>query len=275
MEKKIGLCFTGGGARGAYQIGAAQALSDLGIYENISAFSGTSIGAANVAVMASTSINKVRDIWFNIPDDALKLQEPIIKKIKREKFKAVDSGLYTMETFNRIMINVIDYNALKEKDVFVTVSDSGDTGKSFFEFFRSSYRHYIKKNSKVLYLPLKSLTKEEQLMAVTASCSIPFLFPPIANNNKKYYDGGVFDNTPIRPLVDIGCNEIIVIGISFFGLELLQSHKFLNVKIHHIKGKKKMGRVLDFSSKHSKEIYRLGYQDTLEYFEKQGYSKKI
>ena len=156
MEKKIGLCFTGGGARGAYQIGAAQALSDLGIYENISAFSGTSIGAANVVVMTSTSIEQARDIWFNIPEDALRLQEPIVQKIKREKFKAIENGLYTMETFNKIMIEIIDYKVLKEKDVFVTVSESGDMEKSFFELFKSSYKHYIKKDSKVLYLPLNS-----------------------------------------------------------------------------------------------------------------------
>ncbi len=275
MEKKIGLCFTGGGARGAYQIGAAQALSDLGIYENISAFSGTSIGAANVAVMASTSIKQVRDIWFNIPEDALKLSGPIVKRLKDEKLKAFDNGLYTMETFNKIMIDVINYDKLKEKDVFVTVSESGDMTKSFFELFKSSYKHYVKKNSKVLYLPLKSLNKEEQLKAVTASCSIPFIFPGVTSNNKKYYDGGVFDNTPIRPLVEIGCNEIIVIGISFFAFELIQSEKFTNVKIHQIKGRKKMGGVLNFTSNHSKEIYEFGYQDTLAYFKKLGYSVSI
>ena len=274
MENKIGLCFTGGGARGAYQIGAAQALSDLGIYDNISAFSGTSIGAANVAVMASTSIDKAREIWFNIPEDALKLKEPIVRRIKREKFSTFDNGIYTMETFNRIMIDVINYDELKEKDVFVTVSESGDMAKGVLELFKSSYKHYIKKDSKVLYVPLKELDKDDQIKAVTASCSIPVVFPAVTGNDKKYYDGGVFDNTPIRPLVDFGCNEIIVIGISFFAFELIQSEKFTDIKIHQIKGKKKMGGVLDFSSKHSREIYKFGYHDTLTYFKKLGYSIK-
>ncbi len=274
MKKRIGLCFTGGGARGAYQIGAAQALYDLGIYDNISAFSGTSIGAANVAVMASTSIEQVRDIWFNIPEKPLKLTEPIIQRLKKEKLKTFDNGLYSMEILNSIMINVINHDKLKEKDVFITVSESGDINKNLFELFKSSYKHYIKKDSKVIYLPLKNLNKEEQLNAVTASCSIPFIFPAVTSNNKKYYDGGVFDNTPIRPLAEIGCNEIIVIGISFFGLELLQAEKFPKLTIHQIKPKKKLGGVLDFTSKHSKKIYDFGYQDTLEYFEKLGYSVK-
>ncbi len=273
MENKVGLCFTGGGARGAYQIGAAQALSDLGIYENISAFSGSSIGAANVAVMTSTSIEKAREIWFNIPEDALKMREALITRLKREKLSTFDNGLYTMETLNRIMIDLIDYDVLLKKDVFVTVSESGDMTKGLLELFRSSYKHYIKKDSKVLYVPLKELDKGDQIKAVTASCSIPVVFPGVTGNDKKYYDGGVFDNTPVRPLIDFGCNEVIVIGISFFAFELIQSEKFPNVKIHQIKGRKKMGGVLDFSSKHSKEIYKYGYEDTLKYFRKLGYSQ--
>jgi NTE family protein len=274
MKNKIGLCFTGGGARGAYQIGAAQALSDLGIYDEISAFSGTSIGAANVTVMASTSIAKARDIWFNIPEDALKMKEKIVTRLKKEKFSTFNNGIYTMETFNKVMIDVIDFEALREKNVFVTVSESGDMAKGLLELIKSSYKHYIKKDSKVIYVPLNKLEKDDQIKAVTASCSIPVIFPAVVGNDKKYYDGGVFDNTPVRPLVDIGCNEIIVIGISFFAFELIQSESFPNVKIHQIKGKKKMGGVLDFSSKHSKVIYDLGYHDTLVYFEKLGFTKK-
>ncbi len=273
MENKIGLCFTGGGARGAYQIGAAQALSDLGIYKNISAFSGSSIGAANVAVIASTSIERAREIWFNMPENPLKMEETLITKLKREKFNALDSGIYTMETLHRIMIDVIDFDALLKKDVFVTVSESGDRTKGLFELFKSSYKHYVKKDSKVLYVPLKDLKKENQIKAVTASCSIPVVFPAVTDQNKKYYDGGVFDNTPVRPLVDIGCNEIIIIGISFFTFELIQSEKFPNVKFHQIKGRKKMGGVLDFNSEHSKKIYKYGYEDTIAYFSKLGYIK--
>ena len=272
MKNKIGLCFTGGGARGAYQIGAAQALSDLGIYENISAFSGSSIGAANVSVLASTSIEKAREIWFNIPKDALKMGDALVTRLKKEKLSIFDNGIYTMEIFNKIMIDVIDYDTLQEKNVFVTVSESGDMTKGLFELFKSSYKHYIKKDSKVLYIPLKELDKEDQIKAVTASCSIPAIFPAVTEQNKKYYDGGVFDNTPIHPLVDFGCDEIIIIGISFFAFEFMQSEKFPDVKIHQIKGRKKMGGVLDFSSKHSERIYKYGYEDTLEYFTKLGYS---
>ena len=47
MSKKIGLVLSGGGAKGAYQLGVWQALLDLGIAPLISGVSGTSVGAIN------------------------------------------------------------------------------------------------------------------------------------------------------------------------------------------------------------------------------------
>lgn len=43
LNKEYGLVFDGGGARGAYQIGAWRALSEAGV--KISAVAGTSVGA--------------------------------------------------------------------------------------------------------------------------------------------------------------------------------------------------------------------------------------
>ncbi len=267
MKKKIGLCFSGGGARGAYQIGVAQALEDIGIYKNISVFSGTSIGAANVAVLASTSINKAKNIWFNIPKKALIKSKPFLNKLKEEKLNALSSGIFTMDTFDEILINNINHKNIKNKDVFVTVSESGDEAKGLFELVKSSYSHFIKKDTKVLYIPLKELNKDEIMKVVKASCSIPVVFPAVKNENKKYYDGGIFDNTPIKPLIEKSCNEIIIVGISFFLSSKITMKKYPNVTFHEIKHKGYLGGVLDFSSKHSKQIYDFGYEDTIAYFE--------
>ena len=49
LNKEYGLVFDGGGARGAYQIGAWRALSEAG--EKISAVAGTSVGALNGALV--------------------------------------------------------------------------------------------------------------------------------------------------------------------------------------------------------------------------------
>ena len=49
LNKEYGLVFDGGGARGAYQIGAWKALKEAGI--RIHAVAGTSVGALNGALI--------------------------------------------------------------------------------------------------------------------------------------------------------------------------------------------------------------------------------
>ena len=61
-KKAIVLC--GGGAKGAYHIGAWKALKKLGFYPDI--VTGTSVGALNGAFMVMDDYNKAKDIWSNI-----------------------------------------------------------------------------------------------------------------------------------------------------------------------------------------------------------------
>ncbi len=63
---KIGLVLSGGGAKGAYQIGVWKALEDLGIAQNISIFSGTSAGALNAVILAQGDTRLAEEIWNEI-----------------------------------------------------------------------------------------------------------------------------------------------------------------------------------------------------------------
>ena len=61
-EMNVGLVLSGGGAKGAYQIGMLRALEELGISRQISVISGTSIGAFNALAYAVGGTEKMRDI---------------------------------------------------------------------------------------------------------------------------------------------------------------------------------------------------------------------
>lgn len=58
LEKEYGLVFDGGGARGAYQIGAWKALEEAGV--KIQAVAGTSVGALNGALVCMGDLGKGR-----------------------------------------------------------------------------------------------------------------------------------------------------------------------------------------------------------------------
>jgi NTE family protein len=54
MKGKIGLVFSGGGGKGAYEIGVWKAFKEYGIDKYVCAVSGTSVGALNAALFATT-----------------------------------------------------------------------------------------------------------------------------------------------------------------------------------------------------------------------------
>ena len=64
VTKEYGLVLDGGGARGAYQIGAWKALKEAGI--RINAVAGTSVGALNGALICMDDVEKAEQIWRDI-----------------------------------------------------------------------------------------------------------------------------------------------------------------------------------------------------------------
>lgn len=61
LTKEYGLVLDGGGARGAYQIGAWTALAEAGM--KFSAVAGTSVGALNGALICMGSVENAQKVW--------------------------------------------------------------------------------------------------------------------------------------------------------------------------------------------------------------------
>lgn len=72
----IGLVLAGGGAKGAYQVGAWQALREQGI--EIDVITGTSIGALNAALFAADDLDKARSFWRSLSTTRLARIEPLL-----------------------------------------------------------------------------------------------------------------------------------------------------------------------------------------------------
>lgn len=62
-KKDIGLVLCGGGALGAYQMGAWRAIKEAGLEKRITGVSGTSIGACNTAIFCNGDLEKGERIW--------------------------------------------------------------------------------------------------------------------------------------------------------------------------------------------------------------------
>ena len=59
----FGLVLSGGGAKGAYEVGVWKALEDYGISDKITVISGTSVGALNAALFACSDSGEAETLW--------------------------------------------------------------------------------------------------------------------------------------------------------------------------------------------------------------------
>ena len=72
-NKTYAVCLEGGGARGAYQIGAFEALKEAGV--KITAASGSSVGALNGALIAMDAVMQVQTGEYESGKIAQELQK--------------------------------------------------------------------------------------------------------------------------------------------------------------------------------------------------------
>jgi NTE family protein len=71
-----GLVLAGGGAKGAYQIGAWRALRERGI--ELDVIAGTSIGALNAALVAAGDLDRAQAFWRSLSTARLARAEPLL-----------------------------------------------------------------------------------------------------------------------------------------------------------------------------------------------------
>ncbi|EGO0804556.1 ferredoxin reductase, partial [Escherichia coli] len=109
-----------------------------------------------------------------------------------------------------------------------------------------------------------------------ASAALPLLFRPREVQGKMYGDGGMGGwqnmqgNTPVTPLVDAGCNMVIVSHLS--DGSLWDRRAFPDTTILEIRPRKKLkqtgeegksGGLLSFTSAHIDTWRQQGYEDTM------------
>ncbi len=162
----IAVVLSGGGSRGAIEVGVLQALDENGI--KVKAISGTSIGAI-IGVLYSAGMSPLimREI----------MARQTLTKIFH--FSWNKKGLLSMNELLKIFKK---YNVQNSFDLlnipFYACASNLDTEKG--DIFSSG----------------------DLFQSVIASASIPLLFEPVVINNQHYIDGGLYNNFPIEPLLD-------------------------------------------------------------------------
>lgn len=205
---KIGLVLSGGGGRGAYELGVWKALKDLDLDKYIQVFSGASIGAFNAVLFAQDDIILAEQLWDEITMDKL---------VSLSKFELFKKGV-------GLMIGAKNPNFAKkymnQKLEEGTVSKDGAV-----EIIEKYLKvDILKKREKICYVACTQLPEikvkyfrlndyEDKLAKdmILASASLPLIYDSTVVLESNYIDGGIVDNTPIQPVYGEGCNIIIVV----------------------------------------------------------------
>lgn len=208
---KIGLVLSGGGGKGAYELGVWKALKELNIDKYIDIFSGASIGAFNAVLFAQDDIKAAEDLWEEVTIEQLAPISKImlfrksieltiggkyINFVKKHMKRRFEVGITGKDGASEIINKYLDLDIVKKrrKTCYVVCSQLPDIIPKYFKI--TDYND--------------SLAKE----MVIASASLPVIYDCSEIHGLKYIDGGLSDNIPIKPVYDEGCEIIIVVLLS-------------------------------------------------------------
>lgn len=176
-DLRIGIVFSGGFAKGAYEIGFCKAILEYIEMNNIKAVSGASIGAINAYGFINNRFEYLFEVWRKLEFKSAK--EFLVKSDKR-----------------KVIYNYIE-------DMQAEVTEENQT---------PCYINYIKVPN--ISLCYKNINKEHNKIQndfLKASISVPGLYNPILVKEDYYVDGAFLDNTPISPLENEDLDLIFVL----------------------------------------------------------------
>ncbi len=228
------LVLSGGGARGAYQVGVLKAVGELARENELSnpfqIFCGASAGAINAAFLAATcqdfalGTEQLTDLWNSLSSDrvfksdVLSLGKVGLQWMGDFSFGSTSASipsraLLDTEPLLQLLRQNLDFSQVQQNldserfhALAITALEyqTSETitfvqGKGDLPSWRKPRRHSE-----------KALIRAEHIMA---SSAIPLLFPASAVDQRYFGDGCVRNLSPLSPALYLGASEILVIGV--------------------------------------------------------------
>jgi NTE family protein len=197
MEKKLkrGLCLSGGGSHGSYEVGVLKALSEKGKTWNH--VSGVSVGAINGVFVAmhkpeeqANAIAELEQLWLS----EIKGNSSVYKPWYFFPFNYVASfwkgSLNHTKPLEKLINKHVDEDKLKASGVTLRIGAASLLSGNYL-----------------------TATEATRGLArwVLASSSMPLIFNPTKIDDDLLVDGGIRDITPLSDIIDLGLDEIDVV----------------------------------------------------------------
>lgn len=229
-ERKVALILSGGGARGAYEVGVLSYVLDTfartrGAAPRVDILCGTSIGAINACFLAAhladptVGVRRLVDLWTDLDLNR------VLGFSVRQAFglhRVVlgggqdASGVFDVTPMARLIEREIPWRAvtrtlrhghLSALSVSATEVTSGRT----VIFMQTGPDGTLPSTA-----PPRTIIRGAHIgpLHALASAAIPILFPPVRIGRELFMDGGVRQNTPIAPAIRLGATHVFAVGLS-------------------------------------------------------------
>lgn len=279
MSGKIGLVLSGGGAKGAYEVGVYKALSAMGADAYIDTIAGTSVGALNAVLLDSRGAEYSEKLWSNLkitdmlhPDKQrlTKLpsmpdySDPDFVGIKPDNFmdSIVLNGMSLFKTFKK------DGLPFTQEKIEQLIDEHVDFGK----IYRKIHVVCSDINSNTKYFQLDKYPVRTQKKIILASSALPVVYTGTSGveiDGTCYFDGGISgdkSNTPISCLYDNGCRSVIAVHLKY-DTNLTNQYRMSGANIINIIPSQNLGGfmsgTLNLNPKKVQSDIELGYNDTI------------
>lgn len=261
LEREYGIVLEGGGAKGAYQVGAWRALREAGV--KIRGAAGTSVGALNGALICMDDLEKAEHIWENISySRVMDVDDQLMDQLRKFSLRSI-RGLPSLNVGELIsgvkrILRDRGFDIAPLKALIEEVVDEERIRRSDRELFVVTYsisdRH-----------PLIADVKEAPRgtvgdMLLASAYLLGFRQEKLGG--KYYMDGGGINNVPVDVLIDKGYEDIIVLRIYGYGFDTEKKLEIPeHVTLYHVAPRQELGGILEFDRKRARRNMLLGYYD--------------
>lgn len=229
-QRRTAMILSGGGARGAYEVGVLWYVFDdlsrmRGAPPRIDVLCGTSVGAINACYLAAhladpvLGMRRLVHLWSELQiTRVLGFGARQLGGIPRLLLGGgeMGTGLFDVRPMAELVQREISWRALarslrKKQLRALTVSTTEVSRGRTVVFMQTAPDVDIPQTA-----PPRTLFRADHIGPhhALASAAIPLLFPPVKIDDELYLDGGLRQNTPIAPALRLGATHVFAIGSS-------------------------------------------------------------
>ena len=242
------LVLAGGGARGAYHIGAWQALTEMGWKFDI--VTGTSVGSLNGTLVALDQFDIAKSMWLSIDDrDVMEIPHKMLSRdtVNFIRDFATKGGVSLAPLENMIVRFVDEQQVRASKCRYGLVTVNADTKTP-------------------LELTIDEIPQGRLVDYMLASSAFTPFLRPRTIDGEKYIDGGFYDNLPRNLAARMGADEIVEVDLDSLGLDRPLDAEHGDIKTTRISSWHDLGSILEFKPEKAKRNMDLGYLDAYKAF---------